>query len=248
MIRALFIILFFCVFSPLQLHAEPLTFDLVQDHVEITSSFSGMPLVVFGSVNAKGDLAVILEGPVKNSTVRRKERIMGAWINRGWARFEGVPSYYDFAMNVEEGAPPLLRDDIALEKHLGFAFLNEAVHGKRHKGEALQAFRAALLRNKQERDLYPLASQNIQFISPELFRVDFDLPSNIPSGQYKVRVMLIRGGGVVYEQVKEFSIGLEGVSANIYKFAQGYSFLYGVLCVFIACIFGWLSGVIVRRN
>ena len=96
--------------------------------------------------------------------------------------------------------------------------------------------------------MFPLQAEKIDFLSEHLFRIDFNLPANVPSGEYTVRAFLIRNNQVVYEHALPLRVGLEGFSSQIYKIAHKHSFLYGLGCVFIALFAGWLSNAIVRRN
>lgn len=225
----------------------PLTVELAEDHVRITTGFTGDSLTLFGYKGGRGDVAVILEGPKRDSKVRRKEQIFGAWINRSWLNFEQIPSYYDYALSVDD-ENGLLSDEDLKGRDVGVGSLRFAPHKDRYDADTVKDFQNALLRNKQDQQLFPLKPQRIEFLSPHLFRVDFQLPANVPSGEYTVRALLIRNHKVVYEDALPLRVGLEGFSSDIYKFARDHSFLYGVLCVFLALMAGWLSNAIVRRN
>ena len=235
-----------CLFS-LRAYAEPLTIDLADNHVKITTGFTGASLVLFGSITQKGDVIVVLEGPERKSKVRRKEQIMGAWINRNWLSFKNIPSYYDYAISADDESDVLPADKLK-EKRVGVTALRFDPEKSRYKAEVVSTFQDALIRNKQRQALFPLEPQKVGFISDNLFRADFHLPANVPSGEYKVRALLVRNNKVVYEQSRVLRVGYEGFNARIYKFASDHSFLYGVLCVFIALIAGWASNAIVRRN
>lgn len=239
------VVLFLAVCGTAQ--AEPLTIDLADNHVKITTGFTGADLVLFGDKIGRGDVFVVLEGPMRKSRVWRKEQVLGAWINKGGMNFESIPSYYDYAVSVEDESD-LLPAELLKEERIGMVGLRFDPEGSKHKAEAVKDFQDALLRNKQAQRLFPLKAASVKFISDHLFRVDFHLPSNVPSGEYNVRAMLVRGGRVVAEQSRPLRVGYEGFNAKIYKFSQNSSFLYGLVCVFIALVAGWLSNTIVRRN
>jgi len=227
--------------------AEPLNVDVADDYVEITSGFTGTDLVVFGNKGQSGDVVVVLEGPERDSVVRRKERTFGAWINRASLRFENTPLYYDYALSADSETD-FLSETIRKDRRLGLSSLMFTPEKKRYDAKTTKLFQEALIRNQQKNSLYPLKPQKVSFLGDDLFRADFHLPANVPSGEYKVRALLVHDGQIVYEQVEGFQVGLTGFSAGIYKFAMDYSFLYGLLCVGIACIAGWLSNTFVQRN
>src|SRR5690606_15411961 len=76
------------------------------DRVTITAGFSGADLTIFGSledadpqVSRQGryDVIVVLEGPARPVGVRRKDRILGIWVNLESEAFENVPVSYSVA-------------------------------------------------------------------------------------------------------------------------------------------------------
>jgi len=82
--------------------AEGLVSGISQDIIQITSSYTGTDIVVFGAIehaqNAQGrDIVVVVRGPDEPMTVRRRDRIAGVWVNSDAARFEGLPVYYYLA-------------------------------------------------------------------------------------------------------------------------------------------------------
>lgn len=237
----------FVVCWPSEVRAEALNVDLADDYVEITSGFTGTDLVVFGNTLKRGDVVVVIEGPERDSVVRRKERTLGAWVNRASLRFEDMPSYYDYALSVEGGVD-ILSADVQKEKRVGLNALMVEPEKDRYNAKTTKLFQEGFIRSQQKKQVYPLKPQTLSFLGDGLFRADFHLPANVPSGAYKVRALLVNDGEVVYEKVKEFQVGLTGASSNIYKFSKNYSFLYGLLCVFIACVAGWLSNMVVQRN
>src|SRR5215470_12684567 len=78
---------------------------LSTDLIQITSSFTGTDFVIFGAIDpprtpavaAVQDLVVVIRGPTLDMTVRRKERILGVWVNTEQVEFSGLPGYYFLA-------------------------------------------------------------------------------------------------------------------------------------------------------
>lgn len=246
-LRLLAVIGVLCCVINGQARAEPLTFDLVNDYVGITTGFAGVDFVLFGNQTEAGDVVVVIEGPKRDSVVRKKEQVFGAWINTLWLKFKDSPSYYDYASTDEE-VSGMLSEDILIEKRIGLGALKGIPEEERYDEIVVKNFQNALVRNKQGIGLYPKAIQDVKLLGDGLFRVDFKLPPNVPSGVYTVRALLVRGNEVVYEKSKPLNVGLEGFSSNVYEMAHNHSFLYGMMCVVIALFAGWLSNTIVRRN
>src|ERR1700730_18154027 len=77
--------------------AEDLVADLTGHLIAITTGFTGASVVLFGATDGPGDIVVSVRGPEREMTVRRKERIVGIWINTDDLTFAKVPSFYDIA-------------------------------------------------------------------------------------------------------------------------------------------------------
>ena len=139
--------------------AQDLVSGLSTDLIQITSNFNGTDIVMFGAIEAMGeitaskdqDLVIVIRGPPVDMTVRRKERVFGVWINREQIQLSGMPGYYFLA-----STRPI--DDIAtlptLQRfRLGTANLEANVRGASSPEEAV-AFRAAAVRDLKREHLY----------------------------------------------------------------------------------------------
>src|SRR5262249_57320552 len=82
--------------------AERLVVSLSNHRVAVTSSFVGEQLVLFGTVEPDPvssplrppyDLVVTVTGPRHTLRTRRKQRILGIWVNADSREFVRVPSY-----------------------------------------------------------------------------------------------------------------------------------------------------------
>lgn len=225
---------------------ETITIDLASDHVNISTGFTGADVSVFGIKRGQGDVVVTLEGPRKDNVVRRKDRVLGAWVNREWINFDNVLTYYDYAMNVPEDKKFMAKAQ-RKDNTIGQAGLVYSPKSRVRDEEVVKSFQEALIRNKQAQKLYPEKPQSIVFLSDGFFRADFHLPSNVPRGEYKIRALLVSGGDVVSEVSHTMTVGQVGFSAGVNKFADKNGFNYGFLCVLFALFVGWFSNVLVQR-
>jgi len=241
------IILLFSVSLPQRGFSEPLQFDIADDYVKISTGFTGTTLSMIGYRAGQGDIVMTLEGPERSSMVRKKARVLGAWINNKAIQFDNIPSYYDFAVSSEDETH-ILSDEMLKEQRVGLNSLKAKPKTMRYSENKMKEFQHALLRNKQKLKLYPVKHEQVEFIGDDLFRVDFELPANVPAGDYTLRAMLVKNGQVVHQDTQSLRVGLIGFSSDIYEFSNNNSLLYGVLCVVLAVFMGWLSNVIVRRS
>jgi uncharacterized protein (TIGR02186 family) len=226
---------------------ENLNIELVSDHINITTGFNGSTLSVFGTKWARGDVVIVLEGPLKESVVRRKARIMGAWINSEWLNFENIPAYYDYALS-RPMDKNFLPAQILRENRIGLNALKTPPEDARYDAKTIAAFQEALVRTKQKQNLFAQNAGDIHFIDDNFFRVDFKLPDNVPRGEYTIRAALVRDGQIVHEVQKDMRVAQVGFSAKVYKAAHDHAILYGFLCVLLSLFTGWASHILVHRH
>jgi uncharacterized protein (TIGR02186 family) len=224
--------------------AQALVADLSNHLVAITTGFTGADILLFGAVEGPGDVVVTVRGPDRDEIVRRKVRIAGLWMNGAEVRFSGVPVFYAYFAS----KPPaeILTEEIAEIHQIGTENLNLRSDTPRPEAE-IDAFRAALLRAKERQGLYQPNPGGLVFLGQRLFRANLVFPGNVPTGSYRVDVLLIREGQVVSAQTTPLYISQAGVSADVYEFAHRQAALYGALAIVLAVGSGWLAGVVFRR-
>lgn len=223
----------------------PLSIDVADSQVDITTGFNGADLVVYGVMREDGDIAVLITGPQRTMVVRSKSSVAGAWVNIASSDFNRVPAFYDYALSrfamEEEDALVLHENGIGLN---GLDF--EA--GSDRTPEDAAPFREALIRNKQAQGLFPLKARGMEFVRDDFFKAAFRLPSNVPTGDYTVHAFLFRGGKLQAQDQTTFRVGQVGFSARIYSFAYRDSLAYGLVAVAMALFAGWAAFTFLRRD
>ena len=96
--------------------------------------------------------------------------------------------------------------------------------------------------------LWPSDTGPVKLTDGALFRADVQLPANVISGIYDVRILQFRDGVVFSESQTNIYIKKGGLSATIYNFAHNYSLFYGLFAVAFAVVAGWLAAVAFRRS
>lgn len=228
--------------------AEPLSVDLSSHVVSISAGFSGTDLLLFGAVDAPGDIIVEVRGPAQRVVVRKKERVGGIWINTASFAFSDVPGFYGVASTrpLADVASP-----VVLELHgigvdqLQFApGQNSARATRDFSGQSFEA----LSRIKQDDGLYGNEVGQVTFIGDRLFRSAVRLPANVPTGAFDVKVFLLRDGNVAGIRTTPLVIEKTGISAAIFAFAHQNSPAYGLVAVILALVAGWLAEIAFRRS
>ena len=224
------------------LAGEGLVIDPAQTHVDITTNFAGAQVVLYGLKPGAGPVAVVISGPRHPVTVRRKEPLLGAWLNRSAVTFEDVPTFYDYAVS-----PGLSAQDLA-GAGIGVTALPLRVSYKNVGQEDVAAFRQALIERAQQRGLYPAEARAIVPLTDRFFKAVFDLPPNVPVGDYHLEAHYYDYGEVAEKKVAALRVAQVGMSARIHAFAVKDSLLYGIFCVTLGLFAGWISNRIRSRN
>lgn len=222
-----------------------LTLALAQDHVDVTTNFSGREVVAFGVNETGGALAIILTGPKTYTLIRRKGPVLGVWANVKTYGFVDVPLYYDYAVDIDE--TELSQRDILEKETIGIDYM---LYGARSRDDETltRPFHEALIRHKQQRGFFAYDSQKIEYIGDKLFRVSFKLPADVPTGEYTVKALSFKDKEIIAEKLAYLQVRQAGFSARLYRYAHEFSFLYGLSVVFLAVIFGFGAHAILGRR
>jgi uncharacterized protein (TIGR02186 family) len=242
--------------------AAQLVTDLSEHQVRIRSNFNGTQILLFGAVEVNNaderaqdrDVIVVVSGPSRPVTVRRKERVAGIWVNHDSLTFPKVPGYYAVAstrpLEVTAGVDVLQREQIGIDNvNFGTAFAQSMDGG----AEILPAdqekdFVKALIRNKRRENLYISDPGGIVFLGQTLFRATVDIPANVPVGLYTATVFLLRDGEVVDAISSPLYIDKSGLERFLYRFAHNSALLYGLIAVFGAALAGWIASAVMRER
>jgi uncharacterized protein (TIGR02186 family) len=237
--------------------AEQLTMALSTAEIDISASFTGTQLTVFGVIerddplaeiplDADYQVAVLLLGPRYSVVVREKDRVLGIWANRAAQTIINPASVYLLSTSVD--LPQLASENVLETLQIGFDNIAFVYQGLATVNDpAGDEFREAFLRLKQEEGLY--AEQvGVGFIGNFVFSSTVRLPANIPVGDYTAVAYLFSGDELVARAEERLVISKTGFEATLATFARTQSLAYGFMIVALALAVGWLGGVIFRRD
>lgn len=236
--------------------AEQLVLALSAEAVKISSSFTGTGITVFGAIERDAatvsrastyDIVVVVRGPGETLVTRQKERFAGIWLNRDERTFVNMPSFYSV-----QSSRPL--DDITTPElrrrfQIGFtdlAFRTAAGEPETSAGD--DAFRDAFIRLKQQAGLYRSESYGVMFPGEQVFQATVQIPANVPVGLYRVSVFLFRDNTMLATTNAAIGISKTGFEQFTFDLARRHGYLYGLICVALALLTGWLAGVLFRRD
>jgi uncharacterized protein (TIGR02186 family) len=244
-----------CIATPAA--AERIVVSLSHHRVAITSNFTGEDLVLFGAIEAdvpggqmRGtyDIVVTVTGPRQTYRTRRKERVLGIWVNVASRRFLGVPSYLSVLANRPfthiTDAENLRKEQIGLDNYL----LTQRVGADFADTVRDDPFRAAFVRVENEHGHYNESATAVAFITPTVFRAAIPLPSAVPTGVYMTDIKLFAGGEVVGHTATAFEITKAGFEELVAEAAREHGLLYGLATAMLALLTGWFASIMLRRD
>lgn len=237
------------------LPTEGIQIGLSTDNVSITAGFSGADLTIFGSLEnpdplvarqGRYDVIVVLEGPPRTVVVRRKDRVLGVWVNLDSATFENVPMSYSVATT--RPLQDITEPNSYKQLSLGASNLYMQPADAGDSPATIEEFTAALRERKSATGLFSENVGGVQFLSQNLFRATVRLAPNVPVGTHKARAFLFKSGLFIKESSAQLEIRKSGFEQSIFRVAHDYSFLYGVFAISLAMITGWLGRLIFRKD
>ena len=219
--------------------------DLSQHLVAITTGFAGANVLLFGAIEGPGEVVVIVRGPDRPVVMRRKSRVLGVWVNTARMTFDRAPSYYAVASSrpLAEIAP----ETVLAREEMGIRYLRLDLPRAKASPNVAAEWRAGLIRNHQRDGLYQPEIAPVRFLGNRLFRAEFKLPANVPTGEYQVKVFLLQDGRVVSAQTTPLNVSKIGAEAEIYDFAHQSAPLYGLIAILVALMAGWAAHLAFRK-
>jgi uncharacterized protein (TIGR02186 family) len=240
--------------SATPLRCERLVVSLSTHRVLINSSFTGVDLVLFGTVErepgrdpppAGYDIVATITGPREDMVARRKGRVLGIWVNVESRTFVDAPTYLAVLSNrllTAIASPQVLH---RLKIGLGQFPLQGSEAGGAPEDDA---FRTAFIEFNRQHGVYREETNGIAFLTPDLFRATIKLPGGVPVGTYDVDVKLFAAGALLAQQdttLETVKVGFEQLVASA---AHEHGALYGLVTVLLALLTGWFGSVLFRRD
>jgi uncharacterized protein (TIGR02186 family) len=224
--------------------ASPLVADLSEDLIAITTGFTGTEVLLFGATAGVGDIIVVVRAPESQVVVRRKARVGGVWINADRLTFEKVPGFYHVAAS--RPLADLLPETVLAREQIGAENITLRPVNSASEKE-INAFSAALIRNKQRGGLFNTELGEIKIQESRLFRTQVEFPSSVPTGVYTATVYLVADGVVIDRTDTQLQVRKTGFEATVFEFANQQAAIYGLIAILIALAAGWFAGIVFRN-
>jgi uncharacterized protein (TIGR02186 family) len=232
---------------------EELQAELSTREISIQSNFTGIEILVYGSIDfsqtkapdpGNYDVIAIIRAPSQPLVARRKERVAGIWVNSRGEVYPAVPGFYAALSTRPFRA---ITSDETL-KTLGVGIVN-LDFGRPATEDLREAqYRSAVIRLKQKQQLFQEDDAGVSFVGRSLFRATVALPVNVPTGRYTADVYLFRDGELISKNLSTLEVNKAGFERTIYLLAFNQPFAYGLLAVLVAVLTGLAGWFAFRRE
>ena len=249
--RLLIALLLIAVSSPAG--AEKLASTVSSASVQITSSFDGAVLSLFGTIEsdvhglaAPGpyNVIVVVTGPLQDRVTRLKTNNWGIWTNTDQVTFKQFPSFYDVLASGKLGniATPEVLDEknvLPIEQALASSTLGEVAKSTE--------FGTELVRLMTEQGHFAVKEDAVRFLTTSAYVAQVTLPSDVANGPFIAHTLVLKDKQLVAERTEGFSVRKTGFENFVFVASKQQPLLYGIVCVILALGTGWLAGVVFRR-
>lgn len=237
--------------------AERIIASISRHRVQVTSSFTGTQIVLFGSIErdtptsplrGNYDIVVTISGPRETIVTRRKGRVLGIWANVDSRTFVNVPNYLVVLTNRPVDA--IARPEVARRLQVGLDnnVLPQQIGPDIADTVRDDPFRVNFIKLKTEQRLYSEMTNGVTFLTPTLFRADITLPAVAPIGNYDVDVKLFSEGNMIARIASAFELIKFGFEQFVADAARQHGIIYGLATVLMALGTGWFASIVFRRD
>ncbi len=240
-----------------QAPSDTVTIDLAQRNIDINVSFKGAKFTLFGVIGEDNNttshsqtssmphIIAMIKGPSKNISIRPIEQSGLIYIPGQSTIIRDIPTLYFISSSTELST--ILPEKQQIEygfdlKNLKF-FLDD-----NPTTYADDKIRNAIVETAQKDGLYAIKAHSVRFLENGLFSFELSLPKQTPVGDYSIEVTAWRNGTLIGQDSAKLTVKKTGIERQIYEIAHQYSFIYGVLCVLLSLLAGWVVSVIFRRS
>lgn len=230
---------------------EQIVAGLSRNDVDITTSFDGSDIIIYGAVKRETpipydtlDVVVTVEGPARAITIRHKERRFGIWVNTGKVSVGSAPNFYVVATTrpLDQILTPAEDDRFRISVPLAI----RAYAGTSEVADVVP-YTEALVRLREASGLYRLDEGAVKLAQDTLFRADVQLPANLIEGFYGTRIFLLRDGEVIDTFRAPIEVRKVGLERWLYRLARYQPFIYGFMSLAIAVFAGWAASALFRQ-
>ena len=230
---------------------EPLLSNILNENINITASFDGAKITVYGAIDPKlynnSVVIITILGTPSKLKVSKKKKYFGVWlVSANNTKLLNAPGYYAMATN---NADFKLTDNALLKQNqIGWENIKISMEDEIGLKKDTKDYKNILKLFYKKRNLLVIEKSGISVLEDTLFRADFELPGITPIGEYKINTFLVDKGGVLLSSWQNsVKVTKGGIGAYLYDYSKEHSFLYGLFAALGAILLGFTASEIFRR-
>lgn len=224
------------------------------DTVQVSLTYSGEAVKIFGAVPEDSDVLIKVTGPEDKVKLSKKGKVGIFWMNVRQVEVEAFPSMYIISSSskISQLLSEKLQKDLRIDPTYSTISEKAVVKEKLEDkviditGADKKEFIDGLIKIKEEQELYKLKEGDITVVEGKLFDSVIFISSKATPGDYKVDVYAIKNGNVVAHDTSTITVKNVGIGGWLTETAVSNGVLYGAIAVCIALIAGTLVGLIFR--
>jgi len=232
--------------------AEKLASTVSSATVQITSSFDGAVLSLFGTIepDTRGaaltgpyNVVVVITGPLQDRVTRLKTNNWGIWTNTDQVTFKQFPSFYVVLASGKLdniASPQIIAEQSVLPDQ-------QARDAAQVQGVKAEEFGTQLVRLMTQEHHFAVEEDGVRFLSDTAYVGQVTLPSDVANGPFLAHTLVLKDKQLVAEGTQGFSVRKTGFENFVFVASRQQPLLYGIVCVILALGTGWLAGVVFRR-
>jgi uncharacterized protein (TIGR02186 family) len=233
--------------------AEKLASTVSSSTVQITSSFDGAVLSLFGTIEPDTpgvaltgpyNVIVVITGPLQDRVTRLKTNSFGIWSNTDQVTFRQFPSFYNV---LASGKLDLIAAPEAISANNLLPI--EQAQATATIGESAKAtqFGTELVRLMTEEGHFAVKEDGVRFLSATAYVAQVTLQSDVANGPFLAHTLVFKDKQLVAERSEGFTVRKTGIENFVFVASRQQPLLYGIVCVVLALGTGWLAGVAFKR-
>ncbi|WP_291843945.1 TIGR02186 family protein [Maricaulis sp.] len=114
--------------------------------------------------------------------------------------------------------------------------------------DAVADYLAAIARAGRRDNVFAEAQRGVEILDGGLFRATIALPPLTPVGNYVAEVYLFRDGRPIASRSASLRVEKAGIERFFYEFAHDLPTIYGLFCVLMAMLAGYLANLAFNRR
>ena len=219
--------------------------ELATERVDITASFTGKEILIFGAISRPGQVIIKLVSPHQAVSMSRKTRIGPVWVSEDKRDLTGAPGLFYLLSSapIDRLLSGTLRDryrlrlqDAAKEIHFAPA------------PRDLEEWRTAFLRLKKDEGYYQENDHAVALRGDRLFHASLDLPPKLPLGHYRLEIYLVNDGKVLANDTHMIEVRKVRLEHWVSDIAHLRPWLFGTGFTVMVMLLGFGLGMILRRD